>query len=161
MIGFLVGIKHATEADHVAAVPTLVTRSRSLAHSLLHGVTWGIGHCVTLLLIGGFVLAMGTSIPQRLALALELLVGVMLIALGADVLRQLIRRRIHVHIHTHESGVRHVHAHSHAHPQAGHDWLHDHPHAGSPLWRALAVGMTHGLAGSAALLVLGLGAAQS
>jgi hypothetical protein len=84
----------------------------------------------------------------------------MLIALGVDVLRRLVRERIHVHVHTHESGIRHLHAHGHAAGAAGAAAHHDHAHAGLP-WRALAIGMTHGMAGSAGLIVLSLGAVQS
>ena len=161
LIGFLLGLKHATEADHLVAVATLVTRQHSLAHSLRQGLAWGIGHTVTLLLFGGVVLALGTSIPHSLALGLELAVGVMLIVLGADVLRRLIRQRIHVHVHAHGSAVRHVHVHSHAAQGTHGESLHEHPHASGPPLRALAVGMTHGLAGSAALIVLSVGASQS
>jgi sulfite exporter TauE/SafE len=161
LIGFVLGMRHAMDADHLVAVATLATRRHSLAHSMRQGVAWGIGHTLTLLFVGGFVLALGTSIPQRVALALELVVGAMLIALGVDVLRRLLRRKIHVHVHAHGSGVSHVHAHSHAAPDSRHEPLHEHAHTqGLPL-RALAVGMTHGLAGSATLVVLSLGAVQS
>ena len=164
MIGFLLGIKHATDADHLAAVATLATlatRQHSLAHSMKHGLAWGIGHSVTLLLFGGIVLALGTSIPQHVALALELVVGGMLILLGADVLRRLVRQRIHLHIHSHGARVRHVHAHSHAGEGLHRDLPHEHAHSGGLPRRALLVGMTHGMAGSAALVVLSLGAVQS
>jgi len=160
MIGFLLGIKHATDADHLAAVATLAARQHSLAQSMKHGVARGIGHSVTLLLFGGIVLALGTSIPQHVALALELVVGSMLILLGADVLRRLVRQRIHVHIHSHGARVRHVHAHSHA-GEGLHRLPHEHVHSGGLPLRALLVGMTHGMAGSAALVVLSLGAVQS
>jgi hypothetical protein len=161
MIGFLLGIKHATDADHLAAVATLAARQHSLAQSMKHGVAWGIGHSVTLLLFGGIVLALGTSIPQDLALALELVVGSMLILLGADVLRRLVRQRIHVHIHSHGARVRHVHAHSHAGEGLHRHLPHEHTHSGGLPLRALLVGMTHGMAGSTALVVLSLGAVQS
>jgi high-affinity nickel permease len=100
-IGFLVGMKHATEADHVAAVATLAAGRDSFAQTLKQGMAWGIGHTATLMLFGGFVLALGTSVPPQLADALELAVGVMLIALGADVLRRVRRGRIHFHAHDH------------------------------------------------------------
>lgn len=161
LIGFVLGMRHAMDADHLVAVATLATRRHSLAHSMRQGVAWGIGHTLTLLLVGGVVLALGTSIPQRVALALEFVVGGMLIALGADVLRRLLRRKIHVHVHVHGSGASHVHVHSHAAPDSHHESLHEHAHAGRVPLRALAVGMTHGLAGSATLVVLSLGAVQS
>ena len=161
MIGFLLGIRHATDADHLAAVATLATRHYSLAQSMKHGVAWGIGHSVTLLLVGGIVLALGTTIPQHVALVLELVVGSMLILLGADVLRRLVRQRVHVHIHSHGTGVRHVHAHGHGGAGLHRDLPHQHAHSGGLPLRALLVGMTHGMAGSAALVVLSLGAVHS
>jgi len=161
MIGLLLGIKHATDADHLAAVATLATRQHSLVQSVKHGVAWGIGHSVTLLLFGGIVLVLGTSIPQHVVFALELAVGGMLILLGADVLRRLLRQRIHVHIHTHGPRVRHVHAHSHVGGGVHGDSPHEHAHSGGLPLRALVVGVTHGMAGSAALVILSLGAVQS
>lgn len=161
LLGFLLGIRHATDADHLVAVATFATRQHSLAQSMRQGVAWGIGHSVTLLLFGGIVLALGASIPPRVAMTLEVLVGAMLILLGANVLRRLIQQRIHVHVHAHGSAVRHLHAHSHVSEDLGGDARHAHAHAGGLPWRALAVGMTHGMAGSAALVVLSLGAVQS
>jgi hypothetical protein len=161
LIGFLLGIRHATDPDHLAAVATLAVRHHSLGQSLRHGIAWGVGHSTVLLLVGGVVLVLGTTIPDRLAMTLELVVAGMLIVLGLDVLRRLARDRIHVHVHRHESGIRHLHAHGHAavgaHPPA----FHEHDHATGVPWRALAIGMTHGMAGSAGLVILGAGAAQS
>lgn len=161
LIGLLLGMRHATDADHLAAVATLATQQHSLAQSMRQGVAWGIGHTVTLLLFGGVVLVLGASIPPRVAMTLELMVGGMLILLGVDVLRRLTHQRIHVHIHTHATEVRHLHVHSHVSAGLGADPRHVHAHAAGLPWRALAVGMTHGMAGSAALIVLSLGAAQS
>jgi hypothetical protein len=161
LIGFLLGLRHATDPDHLAAVATLAVRHHSLAQSLRQGVAWGIGHSVVLLIVGGIVLGLGASIPHGASMALELAVGVMLVALGIDVLRRLVRKRIHVHVHTHEPGMRHVHAHSHLGGHSHDPAQHEHNHAGRLPWRALAIGMTHGMAGSAGLIVLSLGAVQS
>jgi high-affinity nickel permease len=156
VVGLLLGMKHATEADHLAAVATLATRQGSLAQTLRQGVAWGIGHTVTLLLFGGALLLLGLVISPGLGQALETAVGFMLMVLGADVLRRLVRDRIHFHVHRHDRATAHVHAHSHRgdgpHVRSAH--RHAHP-ARWPL-RALAVGMMHGLAGSAALVVLTL-----
>ena len=160
LLGFLLGIRHATDPDHLTAVATLAIRHHSLAQSVRQGVAWGIGHTVVLLVVGSMVLAFGLSISHGIATAFELVVGGMLIALGVDVLRRLARERKHAHVHTHESGIRHVHVHSHAAADhAAHH--HEHTHAGGIPWRALAIGMTHGMAGSAGLMVLSLGAVQS
>lgn len=189
IIGFLVGMKHATEADHLAAMATLATGQSSLAQTMKQGAVWGIGHTLTLMLFGGIVLALGKSIPEHMEQGLELAVGIMLIALGADVLRRVVRQRIHFHVHSHDQDLTHVHAHSHAGEGAHRLSPHRHTHAQGLLlrWRvvsaergilthpaasksasartfplrALAVGMMHGMAGSAALILLSLGAVQS
>lgn len=169
LVGFLLGLKHATETDHLAAVATLVTRQNTYAQTMLQGVAWGIGHTVTLMLVGGVVLALGRQVPPGLAHALEFGVGLMLLALGVDVLRRLARKSIHFHVHSHGADLTHVHAHGHREndaPAAGAQAAHrhrlaNHEHAhGLPL-RALAVGTMHGLAGSAALVLLSLDAVRS
>lgn len=164
-VGLLLGIKHATEADHLAAVATLASGKNSLAQTMRLGVAWGVGHTLMLMLFGGLVLWLGTHIPPRLEQALEMAVGVMLVALGADVLRRLVRQRIHFHVHRHGSGVRHFHAHRHADAAArnGYSSSHRHRHetGHTPPLRALAVGMMHGMAGSAALIALSLGTVSS
>ncbi|MEP7084007.1 MAG: urease accessory protein [Betaproteobacteria bacterium] len=168
IVGLLLGMKHATEADHLAAVATLATRQNSLAQTVRQGVAWGIGHTLTLMLFGGIVLALGKAIPQQMERMLEFAVGLMLVALGIDVLRRLVQQRIHFHVHTHEHGAAHLHAHSHAdegrqtyglHRNALH--RHRHQHNRQLPVRAVAVGMMHGMAGSAALILLSLGAVRS
>lgn len=167
-MGFLLGIKHAAEADHVAAVATLASGQVSLTHTLRQGIAWGVGHTLTLMLFGGVMLALGNAIPAGMAQALELVVAIMLIALGIDVLRRLLRQKIHVHVHDHAQAIRHVHVQSHATTEsvsaqkrvtaALEMQPHDHRH-GLPL-RALAVGMMHGMAGTAALILLSLDAVK-
>ncbi len=155
-LGLLLGLRHALEADHLAAVASLATRSRSLRSTVLQGVAWGFGHTLTLLAVGGLCLLLRATIPDRLAGALEGAVGVMLLLLGADVLWRLRRGRVHVHPHRHADGTLHLHAHSHAHshaPGEAHD-PHRHEHAHGLSRRALLVGLVHGLAGSAALLLV-------
>jgi sulfite exporter TauE/SafE len=159
-LGFALGMRHALDADHLAAVATLATRSRSVAQTVLQGVAWGTGHTLTLMLFGGAVLVAGAVVPARAAQALELAVGVMLVVLGAEALYRLRRERIHFHPHHHADGVAHFHAHSHRGQVAPHDPArHEHPH-GFPA-RALVVGMVHGMAGSAALVLLSLEALRS
>ncbi len=155
VLGFLIGMQHALEADHLAAVASIAAGERSVGPLIRHGVTWGLGHTLTLLLFGGGVIVLGSAIPDGLARGLEVAVGVMLIFLGGWVLQRLIRDRIHVHMHWHEGGVVHFHAHSHAGESNPHDpRRHEHAHSpGIPI-RTLLVGMTHGMAGSAALLLL-------
>ncbi len=160
LLGLLLGMRHALDADHLAAVATLVTRSRSIGDTVRQGVAWGTGHTLTLLIFGAGVLVLGLALPERAALALELAVGVMLVVLGAEVLYRLRRERVHFHVHRHAGGTTHIHAHAHRGDPAEHDAdQHVHEH-GFPL-RALMVGMVHGMAGSAALILLSLEAVRS
>ena len=156
VVGFLLGMRHALDPDHLASVATISTSSRTLLDGLKQGAAWGTGHTVTLLLLGGAALVLGLAVPENLALVLEFAVGVMLIMLGADVLRRIMRERIHVHSHDHDDGASHLHVHSHAQVDR-------HEHSHSPLIpiRALMAGLMHGLAGSAALLLLTVAAAPS
>ena len=156
LLGLLVGMKHALEADHVAAVATLATRSASLRERVKLASAWGLGHAGTLMLFGGTVLALGVSLPDRVARTFEGVVGVMLIALGLDVLRRLRRRGVHFHRHRHGDGLEHFHAHAHDPAAARPGAHHEHEHTRRLLPRALLVGTMHGLAGSAALVVLSL-----
>lgn len=162
LFGFLLGMRHALEADHLAAVATLATRGRSVAQTMGLGMAWGIGHTLTLMLFGGVVLVLGFVVPAQAAQALELAVGVMLVLLGIDVLYRLWRERIHFHRHRHSNGVSHFHAHSHRDAHAPHDpERHRHRHLRSFPARAMLVGMVHGMAGSAALILLSLEAMGS
>ena len=167
-LGFLIGMRHTLEADHVAAVAALTARAGSVRQAVPLGLAWGAGHTVTLTAFGLAVLVLEAAIPEQLAGYLELAVGIMLIALGADVLVRLVRDRIHFHVHRHGSSVVHFHAHSHANettraaarrPQ-NHDHgsrsAHDHGHPRGFKVRAFLVGIMHGMAGSAVLIVLSL-----
>ncbi len=156
-IGLLIGMRHALDADHVAAVATLVSRKQSLASTIIQGSLWGLGHTLTLLLFGSVVIFMDTVMPAQLVAGLELAVGLMLILLGADVLRRMIREKVHFHSHRHNDNHAHFHAHSHAGERGAHEAsAHDHEHPrGFPL-RALMVGLMHGMAGSAAVIILAL-----
>ncbi len=142
--GFLLGVKHALDADHIMAVTTIVSRSNSLLRSVLVGLSWGIGHNLTLFAVGFAVLVFKLTIPDGLALSMEFIVGVILVILGAPLIRQLLADRTHVHSHQH-GDKRHLH--SHAHDEAlGHEHRH--------IRRPLLVGMVHGLAGSGVLILL-------
>src|SRR5690242_17296010 len=98
-LGFLLGLRHALEADHVAAVASLATRSSSLRNTMRIAAAWGVGHTATLVFFGSILIALGASLPAGAGRALEGVVGGMLVVLGADVLRRLYRRRIHLHAH--------------------------------------------------------------
>jgi ABC-type nickel/cobalt efflux system permease component RcnA len=147
-LGFTIGLAHAMEADHLAAVATIASRHSRPVDIVKHGLTWGLGHALTLFVLGGAVFVLGGAIPDSLSNWLELAVGVMLFFLGAQVLWKLWKSRIHAHVHDHD-GAPHVHLHSHQHEPG-------HAHRHGFRWRTLAVGLMHGLAGSAALLLLAM-----
>ncbi len=153
LLGFFIGMRHAFEADHLAAISVLVSRRRSLGEMTRHGAIWGLGHTVALMVSSGIVLFSPWTLPEAFEPAIELAVGVLLIALGTRLLYCLWRDRIHIHVHRHAGGEVHLHAHSHREETASHARsTHDHTHP-SPGWRTLLVGLVHGVAGSAALTV--------
>jgi hypothetical protein len=155
LFGLLIGMQHALEADHLAAVATL-SKQRSTRRALvLRGSLWGVGHTITLLTICGALMLLGESISRRTEGILEMAVGVMIVVLGANVLRSLWWQRPHIHFHRHASGETHLHLHTHGDDQVRHEESsHEHRHQGLGLRRALCVGMMHGAAGSAGLLIL-------
>lgn len=154
-LGFLLGFQHALEADHLAAVASLATGNKGMRGAVRNGVVWGLGHTVTLLLFGGAALAAGRLVPDQFAAVLEFAVGLMLLALGLDVLWRLRRQRVHFHRHRH-GGREHFHAHAHADGERHRSAQHQHRHPDTFPLRAFAVGMMHGMAGSAAIVVLAL-----
>ena len=147
-LGFLLGLRHALDVDHLAAVSTLVSTRRTLWGASIVGAVWGLGHTTALLLASIGMIALHTQIPPALARGLELCVALMLVGLGANLLRTL-RRGGHVHLHEHtHDGHTHVHPHVHA---PGAESSHQHARVGG---RPFVVGLVHGLAGSAGLMLV-------
>ncbi len=156
--GFLLGMRHAVEADHIAAVASLATKTTSARQGVRQGMAWGLGHTLTLFLFGSLVLFAVNIIPDKIVNGLEFAVGLMLIALGIDVLRRVYKERVHFHAHRHGVEKTHFHAHSHKgeSKNAHNPSAHKHEHTqGFPI-KALLVGLMHGMAGSAALIILTL-----
>jgi len=150
-VGLVLGLKHALDADHVAAVCTMVSERRGLWSGPLIGALWGVGHSLALLGAGVAVIVLQLHIGARLAATLELGVALMLIGLGANALWK-VARGARVHVHVHEHGRR-AHVHLHVHGRSlEHDPLSH--HALRLGVRPLLVGMMHGLAGSAALMLV-------
>jgi ABC-type nickel/cobalt efflux system permease component RcnA len=175
VLGFLLGMRHATDPDHVIAVATIVSRQRTAWGAALIGTLWGIGHTITIMLVGGAIILLGVVIPPRLGLAMEFSVALMLILLGALAVTGVMQRVRAMITPWHGSGGG-LHAHSHRH----HDYVHTHPHGHGPgshghpedatqvsrldrlfsdldiyqAIRPLIVGLVHGLAGSAAVALL-------
>ena len=147
--GFVLGLKHAVEADHLAAVSTIVAERKNLFSSTIIGGFWGVGHTITLLIIGALVVFLKIQISESLEAKFEAAVGVMLVVLGLNALRKLWQKeKIHVHSHKHE-GHKHTHVHTHKNEdkEETHNFMSFSP-------RAILIGMVHGIAGSAALMLL-------
>lgn len=155
MLGFVLGLRHALDTDHIAAVATVLAQRPSWRASSLVGLSWGLGHTVVLLLVGALVLVLRVPIPEPIAMAAEFAVGVMLVVLGGLLGIKLVKEQWHMHQHDHD-GARHVHLHSHTQSPG-----HGHSHWWRESVRPLCIGMAHGLAGSAALLLLVVASAHS
>lgn len=147
-VGFLLGLRHALDIDHLAAVSTVLAERPSFLASGAVGLWWGIGHTLTLLLVGSIVLAWQLHIPPEFELIAESGVALLLIILGGTLARRLYRERWHVHSHHHD-GEQHVHFHSHQRQEG-----HHHRHWMAASLRPLCIGMAHGMAGSAALMLM-------
>ena len=170
-LGFFLGMRHATDPDHVIAVGTIVARQRTLRRGVAIGALWGLGHSVTIVIVGGAIILFNVVIPPRVGLSMEMTVALMLVVLGVWNVTSLVddfRARIalgrarHAHPHQHGDYV-HVHAHGHGGDDHGHR-EEDTPQArvdrllgglrAYQLARPLVVGIVHGLAGSAAIALL-------
>lgn len=155
-LGFVIGTAHALEADHLTAVATMIDRKEGRRGLILRGAVWGLGHTLALFVICSAVVILGLAVSPRVEAGLELLVGLMIAGLGLRVFWKLRRERIHIHVHSH-GGTRHLHAHSHKGETGPHGAApHDHRHAAT-----LGIGLVHGAAGSAGLLVLSVAATDS
>jgi len=173
-LGFFLGMRHATDPDHVIAVTTIVTNQRNSVRAALIGAFWGLGHTVTILVVGAGIILFNLVIPVRIGLSMELSVAVMLIILGlwnvAGFLRSVPAASIQdsdqdnfIHSHPHSHGD-FSHTHPHVHQSKGHShssdaslgWL-DHAFGKISLYqylRPFLIGVVHGLAGSAAVALL-------
>lgn len=153
-LGFLLGMRHATDADHVVAVTTIVGRERSVAGAARMGLLWGAGHTLTVLAFGGAIVALGLRVPPRLGLALEGAVAIMLVVLGLPslvaALRRLRARRVHAHAHVHADGCEHEHPHLHEAEAVDKEREPDGAHSVAPRRHARAHGVhghAHGVHG--------------
>ena len=145
-VGGLLGLRHAFEPDHLAAVSTLATRPGArLWGAARLGLIWGLGHTATVGILVLFIIVLGIRVPERLWPAAELLVAALLVLLGGLVIWRYLRGRWHMHLHTHPAAVPHLHLHSHTADDG-----HGHRHA-IDTRRALGFGIAHGMAGSGAI----------
>jgi ABC-type nickel/cobalt efflux system permease component RcnA len=157
LMGFLIGLKHALEVDHVAAVASLASKTTSVREGLTLGTSWGLGHAITLFIFSSIVLILDAVVSAQLALTLEFFVGCMLVFMGGAIIKNIVKKRIHLHMHNHSDGTTHLHFHFHLQDNVEHQ----HTHTQQFSIRALLVGMMHGMAGSAALIVLTLDSVSS
>jgi len=150
--GFIWGLHHALDPDHLVAVSTIVSEHKSVSRSSLVGTFWGVGHTSSLLFISLIVLLLRASIPQNIARWMEAPVALMLVVLGLTTIIRAVRERglrIHTHTHAHDESSPHTHLHIHLEEE------HVHQHRFFKIGkRPFVVGMVHGVAGSAALTLL-------
>jgi high-affinity nickel permease len=147
-LGFFLGIRHATDADHVVAVTTIVTRERTPGAAMAVGALWGVGHTLTILVVGGAIVVFGIVIPPKVGMSMEMSVAAMLIVLGLYNLTSAasqIDRSAHAALHARERG------HHEPHAPPGERWY---ARLGVSGLRPMVVGIVHGLAGSAAVALL-------
>jgi ABC-type nickel/cobalt efflux system permease component RcnA len=183
VLGFFLGMRHATDPDHVIAVTTIVARYRKIGHAAMIGAIWGVGHTLTILMVGSGIILFGWVIPTRVGLSMEFSVGLMLILLGVLNLTgmlQWITNTFTPGSEMEEADHSHAHSHVHSHSHSHGDYVHTHPHQHDPeahshgpeetplgwfdrhfgrlgvyqVVRPLIVGLVHGLAGSAAVALL-------
>lgn len=150
LLGFALGLQHATEADHLAAVSTIVSERKNLLSASIIGGFWGLGHTISLFVVGALVIFLKLQISESLEAKLEAIVGVMLVLLGLNVLRKIFFGKEKIHLHKHSHGeITHTHLHQHEDEKAeeSHHFMRFSP-------RSVLIGMIHGLAGSAALMLL-------
>ena len=161
-LGIILGIRHSLDPDHVVAVSTIVSEYRNPLRSFWVGISWGLGHTTTLLIIGVVIIALRLTIPERMALLFEFFVGVMLVGLGAQVIYSFRQKKVHQHAHGHQEAA-HEHFHSHAQSPAHTPEHHEAHGVGKPFLRkkSYLVGTVHGVAGSAALTLLVLASIES
>jgi len=162
VLGILLGSKHSLDPDHVVAVSTIVSEYKNPLRSFWVGISWGLGHTTTLLIIGIVIIALRLTIPERMALLFEFAVGVMLVGLGIQVIYSFRKKKVHQHAHGHEEEAHH-HFHSHS-KSPEHVPEHHNTHGiGKPFLRrkSYVIGLVHGMAGSAALTLLVLASIES
>ena len=164
LIGFVFGLWHAFDLDHVGAMMTfVVSRDSSPGRAIRYSVLWATGHALMLLLMTLLIMALQVEVSGQLASIMEFMVGAMLVVLALDTFRKMRSIKMHTHHHVHESESAHDHLHVHLRSETHEHGLHTHTHAARDNYvlRALLVGLMHGMAGSAALILIVLNAVTS
>jgi sulfite exporter TauE/SafE len=147
--GFFLGIKHAIEPDHVIAVSMIANKSKKVWNSSLAGAFWGMGHTATLFVVGMSLILMKTEMPEIWALSLEFFVGIMLVYLGVNSVISFGKNQLHSDVHKHRGGDKKNHLHTHEQNP-----IHHHSHPEKSYVKSTIIGVVHGLAGSAAMVLV-------
>jgi ABC-type nickel/cobalt efflux system permease component RcnA len=153
LVSLLLGLRHAGDPDHLAAVTTLIASEEpeAVRTATFMGLSWGLGHGTTLVLLGLPLVLLGQYLPEGFQKSAEVAIGVIIVALAVRLLVRWRRGVFHAHAHSHTSGETHRHLHSHeANPVHGH--THD-VTLRTPL-SAYGVGLVHGVGGSGGLTLL-------
>ena len=158
-LGFVLGLRHALEADHLAAMASILTTINTKKCAARQGIAWGLGHSFTIFLFGLLIINLNINTLGQYSLLLEIIVGVMLIVLGLNVIRQLFQKKTLAHRYESENRGTHIHLHSHTDAVTGKRNANNHNN-GFP-YNALSVGVMHGLAGTASLLLIVLSSTTS
>ena len=166
LVALLLGLRHATDPDHIAAVSTLVLGNRGGGASQARrlGTAWGLGHGTTLFLFGLPIVVFRKYLPETVHRGAELAIATIIIILAIRLLVRWHRGYFHAHLHVHD-GAPHVHPHLHEHARtSAHPEAHAHRHAEaigrSPL-AAFGIGLVHGIGGSAGAGILLVSAAPT
>jgi high-affinity nickel permease len=154
LVSLLLGLRHASDPDHLAAVTTLIASEKErdrVRRAGVMGFLWGLGHGTTLILVGLPLVLMNQYLPEVISKVAEVAIGCIIVLLAARLLIRWRRGFYHVHVHTHDSGEAHRHVHSHAQDQS-HQHAHRVPQR-TPL-SSYGVGLVHGIGGSGGLTLL-------
>ena len=166
LAAFLLGLRHATDPDHLTAVSTLVlSEDRDGARKAgILGLAWGLGHATTIVVFGLPIVLFRSHLPEVVRQGAEAVIGGLIVVLAVRLLLRWRRGYFHAHLHSH-GPVRHAHPHVHEHGTARHQAAgHSHPHAeglGRTPLAAYGIGLVHGIGGSAMVGLLVVGAAAS
>jgi ABC-type nickel/cobalt efflux system permease component RcnA len=154
LISLLLGLRHASDPDHLAAVSTLIASEEheGVRKATFMGFSWGLGHGTTLVLVGLPLVLLGQYLPEGIQRAAEVAIGIIIVILAVRLLVRWRRGLFHVHAHSHDEGPPHRHLHSHEHEHS-----HEHSHPTSDMRTPLSaygLGLVHGVGGSGGLTLL-------
>lgn len=151
LVALLLGLRHAVDPDHIAAMTTLIAggRERAARAAGMLGLAWGLGHGTTLFLFGLPIVLFSAYLPEHLQQSAETLIGLIIVYLAVRLIVRWRQGKLHLHEHTHHDDVSHAHVHSHVETSA-----HEHVHKPRSALGAYGIGLMHGMGGSAGVSIL-------